>query len=112
MEKEVKGTVSQSLDAIKASLRTIEQEFSNAIAEADKAWLLLQMRRLGEIPSQVEESPLFKWRGGPAKDNGSNQIGFLSEVMRSKRSDLEYVRGLIDEVIWLIANGRIGSGKR
>lgn len=102
-------TVFQSLEAIREALRQIEHEFSRAMSLADKASSLLKERRLGLVPSEVEEPSDGPWYYGPARDNASDQLDFIYDVLRSKQSDIGFVQRMVDEAVWLIANGRIES---
>lgn len=107
MEIDADDTVSQSIEAVRMSLQTIDREFSAALAQAEKARHLLQMRRLGSTPTEVEVPRRFEWLGGPTSESADDQLVLLYDVLQSKRSDIGYVLDLIEEIVWLIANGRL-----
>lgn len=73
---------------------------------------LLEMKKLGSMLAEIREPDKSSWFSRPVNDNASDQLESIYHTLQSKKGDLEYVRGLVDDAIWLIANGRIESSKR
>lgn len=106
------ATTLDALEAVRQSTLRIEQDFLVAMGFAAVALHFLEMKRLGSIPAEIKEPGENSWFSRPAHDNASDQLESIYYTLQSKKGDLEYVRGLVDDAIWLIAKGQIESSSQ
>jgi hypothetical protein len=106
------ATTLAALEAVRQSTLRMEQEFLAAMGFAAAALHFLKLKKLGSIPVEIKEPDENSWFSRPVHDNASDQLEPVYYTLQSKKGDLEYVRGSVDDAIWLIANGRIESSKQ